>query len=176
MRRAAGRRGTAQGMETAATTGGPETSVEQSQWTWPHHTTFVTASLHEVDLRETCFMDVKAQATVDSDLALWKEWADNDERKEQLPRPLLEPVIMANKRPLRHPHEAPAIRAALGVIKQGVGHKTLRTRQGHRTPVLSEVRAYRETRLLSSDSSDQGETAIGDKLKWERGLMHDPVD
>ena len=57
---------------------------------------------------------VKAQARVDSDLALWKEWADND---EPLPRPLLEPVILANNRALRHPQEAPAIRAALGVIQ-----------------------------------------------------------
>ena len=31
-------------------------------WTWPHHTTFVTASGHVINLRETCPMDVKAQA------------------------------------------------------------------------------------------------------------------
>ena len=58
--------------------------------------TFVTASGHEGGLQETCPMDVKAQANADSDLALRKEWADN---KELLPRPLLEPMIMANKRP-----------------------------------------------------------------------------
>ena len=51
-----------------------------------------------MDLRETCSVDVKAQARVDSDLALGK-WADNDERKELLPRPLLEPVVANKKRP-----------------------------------------------------------------------------
>ena len=56
----------------------------QLGWTWPHHTTFVTASGHEV-VRETW------QAK-DSDLALWNEWADNDELKELL-------MILANKRP-----------------------------------------------------------------------------
>ena len=33
-------------------------------WPWPHYTTFTTNG-HEVDLRETCPMDVKAQARVD---------------------------------------------------------------------------------------------------------------
>ena len=63
-------------------------------------------------------MDVKAPARVDSDLALWKGWAANDERTELLPRPLLEPLILANKRAVLH-QEAPAIRAALGVIQAG---------------------------------------------------------
>ena len=67
--------------------------LRQLGWTWPHHTTLVTGSGHEVDVRETW------QARVDSDLALWKEWADNDELKELLPRPLLEPMILANTRP-----------------------------------------------------------------------------
>ena len=91
--------------------------LRQLEWTWPHHTTFVTARGHEVDLRQICLRDVKAQARVDSDLELWKEWADNDERKELLPRPLLTPVILANRPALPHPQEAPAIRAALGVIQ-----------------------------------------------------------
>ena len=64
-------------------------------------------------------MDVKAQARVDSDLALWNEWADNDEWKELLPRPQLEPVVLANKRAFRHSQGAPAIRAAPGVIQAG---------------------------------------------------------
>ena len=38
-----------------------------------------------MDLRQTCPMDVKAQATVDSELVMWREWADNDERRELLP-------------------------------------------------------------------------------------------
>ena len=89
--------------------------LTQLGWTWPHHTTFVTASGHEVDLRQICPRDVKAQATVDSEIALWREWAgDSDERKELLPCPMLEPVILANKRAQRRPQEAPAIKAALG--------------------------------------------------------------
>ena len=77
----------------------------------------ITSKIAKAGLvRETCTMDVKAQARVDSDLALWKEWADNDELKELLPRPLLEPVILANKRALRRLQEAPAIRAAPSVI------------------------------------------------------------
>ena len=93
--------------------------LRQLGWTWPHHTTFVTASGHEVDLRQICPRDVKAQTTVDSELALWRQWADNDERKELLPCPLLEPVILANKRAHRRPQEVPAIKAALGVIQSG---------------------------------------------------------
>ena len=87
--------------------------MRQLGWTWPHHTTFVTASGHEMDLRQTCHMDVKAQC-VDSELALWREWADNDERRELLPCPLLEPVILANKRAQRRPQEAPAIKDGVG--------------------------------------------------------------
>ena len=79
----------------------PSLCLRQLVWTSPHHTTFVTASGHEVDLRETCSMDVMAQARVDRNLALWKGWAANDERKERLPRPLLEPVTLTNKRALR---------------------------------------------------------------------------
>ena len=57
--------------------------LKQLGWSWPHHTTFVTANGHEIDLRQICPRDVKAQALVDSELALWKEWAgDSDERKE----------------------------------------------------------------------------------------------
>ena len=44
--------------------------LRQLGWTWPHHTTFVTASGHEVDLRQICPREVKVQATVDSELAL----------------------------------------------------------------------------------------------------------
>ena len=73
--------------------------LRQLRWTWPHHTTFLAASGHEGDLRETCPVDVMAQARVDSDLELWKEEADNDQQEE--------------------PQEAPVIRAALGVIHAG---------------------------------------------------------
>ena len=80
----------------------------------------VTANGHEVDLRQICPRDVKAQAMVDSELALWKECAgDSDERKELLTCPLLEPVVLANKRAHRRPQEAPAIKAALGVMQSG---------------------------------------------------------
>ena len=69
----------------------------------------VMAYGHEIDLRQICPRDVKAQALVDSELALWKDWAgDSDERKELLPCPLLEPAIRANKRAQRRPQEAPA--------------------------------------------------------------------
>ena len=100
--RAAGRRRSAQGLETTATTGGPEAVVEQGQWPdGCHHSVSEAVGMdmasphdlrhcngHEVDLRQICPRDVKAQATVDSELALWREWADNDERKELLPCPL----------------------------------------------------------------------------------------
>ena len=64
-------------------TGAIVMSLRRLGWTWPRHTTFVTASGLEVDLRETRTTDGKTQAS----LARWKEWADNDERKELLPRP-----------------------------------------------------------------------------------------
>ena len=79
--------------------------LRQTGWTWPHHTTFVVASGHEVDIRQIRPRHVEAQAAVDSELALWREWADNDERKELLPCPLLEPVVLANKRAQRRPQE-----------------------------------------------------------------------
>ena len=47
--------------------------LKQLGWSWPHHTTFVTANGHEIDLRQICPRDVKAQALVDSELALWKD-------------------------------------------------------------------------------------------------------
>ena len=58
---------------------------------------------------ETAGMDVAASRNIR------KDWADNDERKELFPRPLLGLVVLANKRAFRHTQEAPAIRAALGV-------------------------------------------------------------
>ena len=68
----------------------------QLGWSWPHHAVFITANGHELDLRQICPRDVKSQAMVDSELALWKDWAgDSDERKELLPCPLLEPAIRA---------------------------------------------------------------------------------
>ena len=105
--------------KVAGPTGAIIMCLRQLGWTWPHHTTFVTASGHEVDLRQICPRDVKAQATVDSELALWRERADNDERKELLPSPLLKLVVLANKRAHRRPQEAPAIKAALGVVQSG---------------------------------------------------------
>ena len=37
--------------------------------------------------------------------------------------------------------------------------------------------AYRETRMNPPPTHQhQGQTATGDKLKWERGLVHDPVE
>ena len=159
-----------------------------------HHTTFVKANGHEIDLRQICPRDVKAQAMVDSELALWKDWAgDSDERKELLPCPLLEPAIRANKRAQRRQQEAPATKAVLGVIQSGwwtqeVAHKAgislspfcLNCGPGvlgsaqHR---LWACPAYRETRMnLPPTHQPQGQTATGDKLKWERGLMHDPVE
>ena len=107
--------------------------LRQLGWTWPHHTIFVTAQGHEVVLRQICFRNVKAQAMVDSELALWREWADNDERKELLPCLLLELVILVNKRAQRRPQEAPAIKAALGVIQAGWWT------QEQEAPVLSEM-------------------------------------
>ena len=94
--------------------------LRQLERSRPHHTTFITANGHELDVRQICPRDVKSQAMVDSELALWKEWAGvSDERKELLPCPLLEPVILANKRAQRRPSEAPTIKAALGVIQSG---------------------------------------------------------
>ena len=46
--------------------------LRQLGWTWPHHATFITASGHEIDLYETCPIDVKAQSRVDSDLGTLK--------------------------------------------------------------------------------------------------------
>ena len=43
--------------------------------------TFVAASGYEVDLRHICPRDVKAQAMVDSELALWEEWAGGSDEK-----------------------------------------------------------------------------------------------
>ena len=138
--------------------------------------------------------DVEAQLTVDSELALRREWAgNNDERKELLPCPLLEPVILANKRAQRRPQEAPAIKAALGVIQSGwwtqdIAHKAgiaenpfcLRCGPavlGSAQHRLWTCPANRATRMhLPPTHQHQGQTATGDKLKWERGLMHHPAE
>ena len=99
--RAAGRCRFAQCLETTATIGGLEAVVEQGQCpdrrhhvpeaagmdSGRTHTTFFTARGHEVDSRQTCPMDVKAQARADRELAQRREWADNDERRELLPCP-----------------------------------------------------------------------------------------
>ena len=85
--------------------------------------------------------DVRAQARVDSELALWREWADNDDRRELLPCPLLEPVILANKRAQRRPHEAPAIKAALGVTQAGWWTQEVSNKAGiAEHPVVPEMR------------------------------------
>ena len=173
-------------------TGATIMCLRQLGWTWPHHTTFVTSNGHLIDLRETCPMDVKAQAGVDSDLALWQVWADTDERKELLPRPLVEPVVRLSKRAQRHPREAPAIRAALGVIQGGWWTQEVANSTGasdhpfclkcepavmgtamHRVwtcPIYHEVRSDLAPNHLHLD------TVTGSKLMWEKGLMHDPVE
>ena len=87
--------------------------LRQLGWSWPHHTTLITANGHELDLRQICPRDVKSQAMVDSELALGKVGRRSNERKELLPCPLLEPAILANKRAQRRPQEAPATKAAL---------------------------------------------------------------
>ena len=119
--------------------------------------------------------------------------ADNDERKELLPCPLLEPVILANKRARRRTQAAPAIKAALGVIqagwwtpevanKAGIAEHPFCLKCGPVVPGSAKHRlwacpANRETRMdLPPTHQHQGQTATGDKLKWERGLMHDPVE
>ena len=38
------------------------------------------------------------------------------------------------------------------------------------------VRGLAQHQGVSSDSSAKEQTATRDKLKWERGLMHDPVE
>ena len=71
--RAAGRWRSTQGVEATAAIGGPGAVYHVPEATGldrPHHTTFITASGHEVDLRRICTRDVKAQATVESELAL----------------------------------------------------------------------------------------------------------
>ena len=169
-------------------TGAKIKCLRQLGWTWPHHTTFVTASGHEVDLRQICSRDVKAQAAVDSELALCRE-----RERELLPCPLLEPVVLANKRAQRRPHEAPAIKAALGVIqagwwtqevadKAGIAEPPFCLKCGPAVPSSAQHRlwacpACRETRMdLPPTHQHWGQTAPRDKLKWERGLMHDPVE
>ena len=93
-------------METAAAAGGLEAFVEQSLWatgaaimclsqlgrTWPHETTFVTASGHEVALCEPFPYGCRDadERERDSLLAHRMEWADCDERTALLRRPLLE--------------------------------------------------------------------------------------
>ena len=87
-------------------------------------------------------MDFKAQARVDSDLALWKEWADNDERKDLLPRPLLG-TSDAGKR--ARPLSAARSASDQGSLKRDpsrmVDARGGEQGGGIRTPILSEVRA-----------------------------------
>ena len=88
------------------------------------------------------------------------------------------------------PQEAPAISAALGVVQAGWWTQRVANKAGAsehpcclkcEPAVLCSARhrlwacpAYRETRFdLLPTHQHQGETATGDKLKWERGLMHD---
>ena len=118
---------------------------------------------------------------------------DSDERKDLLPCPLLEPAIRAKKRAQRRPQEAPATKAAVGVIQSGwwtqeIAHKAGMSDfpfclncgpgvLGSAQPRLWACPAYRETRMnLPPNHQHQGQTATGDKLKWERGLLHDPAE
>ena len=125
--------------KVSGSTGAIIMCLRQLGLTSPHHTAFVTANWHEVDLRQICPRDVKAQATVDSELVLRREWADNDERKEVLPCPLLEPVILANKRAQRRPQVAPAIKAAVGVTQAGWWTRGGEQGWNRGAPVLSEL-------------------------------------
>ena len=50
--------------KVAGPTGAIIMCLKQLGWSWPHHTTFVTTNGHEIDLRQICPRDVKAQALV----------------------------------------------------------------------------------------------------------------
>ena len=187
--RAAGRRRSTQGMEATAATGGPEAFLEQGQWPdGCHHHVLEAAGLDMAsphDLRHCKW----ARSGLARDLP-WRGWANTDERKELLSCPLLEPLILANKRAQRRPQEAPAIKAALGVIQAGWWTQEVANKKeidehpfclncgplvlGSAQHRLWACPAYRETRMdVPPTHQHQGQTATGDKLKWERGLMPD---
>ena len=155
--------------------------LRQLGWTWPHHTTFVTASGHEVDVRQICTRDVKAQATRIG------ENGPTTTNGRSCSRALCWNLWYWQT------NEPTAIKAALGVIRSGWGTQEVANKAGiaehpfclycgpavlgsaqHR---LWACPAYRETRMhLPPTHQHQGQTATGDKLKMERGLMHDPVE
>ena len=125
-----GRYRSAQGVETAATLSGPEAVVEQSQRPhWRCHHVLVAAGMdlaasHDLRHCEVGTMwpcDKHAPWTsrrrargVDSDLAVLERVGGLTSAKSYSRAPLLEPVILANKRAQRRPQEA-----ALGVIHAG---------------------------------------------------------
>ena len=106
-------------------------------------------------------------------------------------------MVRLSRRALRHTQEAPAIKAALGVIQGGWWTQEVANNAGasdhpfclkceptvlgtamHR---LWTCPAYREVRSdlspdLSPNRQHLGTTATGGKLMWEKGLMHDPVE
>ena len=125
-----------------------------------------------MDLRQTCPIDVKAQARVDSELVLWREWADNDERTELLPCPLLEPVVLANKRADRPPTRGASDQG--GIWRDSSGMVDARGGEqlclGSAQQRLWACPAYRETRFdLPPTHQHQGEdcdwrqTQVGEK-------------
>ena len=61
-------------------------------WAWPRWDTFVSRDGHQMNLAEICPQDVKAMVMLDSDAALWAEWALDDAYSSLRPRPLIEPV------------------------------------------------------------------------------------
>ena len=138
-------------META-TTGGSETAVEQSQRSDGRHHHVPEAAGMEMaashDLRhskrtrgEAARNMLHGPQGVGGEQARWcKEWAYRRTEK-LLPRPLLEPVILANKRAFRYPQEAPAIRAALHVMQSGWTQEAANKAGASDHPFCFEVRA-----------------------------------
>ena len=125
------------------------------------------------DLREMCPMDFKAQARVDSDPALLKEWADNDERKEPLPTSDTGKQARAPS-PARSPDQGGPGRDSSRMVdatgcEQGSEHplclKCEPAVLGSAKHRLWACPAYRETRFdLLPTHQRHGETATGDKI------------
>ena len=130
--RAAGRYRFAQGLETTAAIGGPESVVEQGQWSdRRHHHVPDAAGMDMATPRD--FRHCKwARGGLTADLFHGRESTGasgqrtfavqrmDRERRELLPCPLLGLVILASKRAQRRPQEALAIKAAYGCDTSGM--------------------------------------------------------
>ena len=163
--------------------------LRQLGGTWPHDTTFVTASGHEVDLRETLSNGLQGAGKSRQRLGTVEGVGRQRRTERATTTPTAGTSDSGKQARPPSPTRSTCVWAALGVIEaewwtQEVANKAEASEHPFclkcEPAVLGSAkhrcwacRAYRETRFdLPPTHQHQGQTATGDKHKWERGLMH----